>query len=92
MKKILETVNITCPCGATVSYENTMRGAVNLGAFRKATGWGSVFDALQSSIWICPDCITAAVIHAKALVSILGSKHASLASICTLEPPGDSDE
>lgn len=91
MKKILETVNITCPCGATVAYKNTMQGAINLGAFRKATGWGSVYDALQSSIWICPDCIIAAVIHAKALVSILGSKHASLASICTLESQEDSE-
>ena len=32
-KKILEIVTCTCPCGTTVDYENTWRGAINIGDF-----------------------------------------------------------
>ena len=83
-KKILETVTCTCPCGATVDYENTQRGAINIGDFTRATGWFNIYDAMAASIWVCPTCAAAAVIHAKALVGILDSQYASLASILAI--------
>ncbi len=88
-KKILEVVTLRCPCGKTTDYENTMCGAVNLGDFRRATGWFNIYDAKASSIWVCPACATAALAHAKAIVEILGSEHASLSSILSLKPQGD---
>jgi len=84
MNKILETVTLTCPCGATVDYENTLQGAINIGDFRRATGWFSIYDSRMVSIWTCPACAAAALEHAKAIVDILGSKHVSLASIVSL--------
>lgn len=87
--EILEVVTLTCPCGATVDYENTMRGAVNVGDVKRSTGWFSIYDAMQSAIWTCPTCAAAALGHAKALVEILGSEYANLPSILAIEPQGD---
>lgn len=85
MKPILEVVTLTCPCGATVDYENTQRGTINVGDFRRATGWFSIYDSWMSSIWTCPTCAAAALEHAKAIEKILGSEHVSLSSLLTVE-------
>lgn len=87
--KILEVVTLTCPCGATVDYENTQCGAINVGDCRRATGWFCLYDSMMSSIWVCPDCAANAHAHAKAIVEILGSEYANLSSILSIEPQGD---
>lgn len=82
--KILEVVPLTCPCGATIDYENTQQGAINIRDFRRATGWFIIYDSRMSSIWLCPTCAAAALVRAKALVEILGSKYANLPSILAI--------
>lgn len=84
MNEILEVITLTCPCGATIDYENTCQGAINIGDFRRATGWFSIYDSLLSSIWTCPRCATVALVHAKAIVTILGSEHVNLSSILAI--------
>ncbi len=86
-KKILETVTLTCPCGATVEYGNTQCGAINIGDFRRATGWFSVYDSRMASIWVCPDCAAEAVNAANALIGVLGSKYVNLASVLAIGRP-----
>jgi hypothetical protein len=88
-KKILEVVTLRCPCGATVDYENTMRGAVNVGDVKRATGWSVIYDAMTASVWVCPTCAAAAVIHARALVGILHSEYVNLSSVLATESQGD---
>lgn len=86
--KILEVVTLRCPCGATVDYENTCCGAINIGDFERATGWFSIYDSRPSSIWTCPTCAVAALVHAKALAKIFDSEFVNLASILSTEPKG----
>jgi hypothetical protein len=82
--KILETY--TCPCGATVNYENPCRGAVNLADFRLSTGWCCIFDSMVTSIWTCPTCAAAAREHAEAILEILGSEYVNLSSLLSIKP------
>lgn len=81
----METITFTCPCGASINYENPMQGAVNIGHFKKMTGWFSLFNSFTyDSIWTCPKCAKAALEHADAIVAILGTEYADLPAILSV--------
>jgi len=83
---ILETVTFKCPCGATVDYPNTMRGAINVGDAVKATGWYSYHNNYTyGSIWVCPDCAKQAQEHAEEIKRLLGTDRVNVSSIIKSE-------
>jgi hypothetical protein len=76
----LET--ITCHCGATVEYQNDMRGAINVARCQKATGWFGMFDCImQYTIWACPDCYCILLEHAQVIAAVLGTAEVVVSSI-----------
>jgi len=71
---------VTCPCGATVEYDNPNVGAVNVGHFEKATGWVGTHDMItQESIWVCPECKAKTLANVRQIVELFGTPYISLA-------------
>ncbi|MHC4188438.1 MAG: hypothetical protein ACYSUB_02015 [Planctomycetota bacterium] len=72
---------LNCPCGASVDYDNPMRGGYNVTQVIRATGWRPLYLRDGGTVWLCPECTSLAAAIAHRLIRVVGTDKVQLGQI-----------